>query len=68
MSWLYGITDRHFDETNEMRFGDEDCAWCGADLMHEPKRCSNRRGEKFCTPYHRTASNTALNRLLRREA
>jgi hypothetical protein len=67
------------DCTSERRVGDycgrhawrhfepgEECAWCGADLDHEPKRCRNQRGEAFCTPYHRSASNAALRRLLAR--
>ncbi len=39
-----------------------ECAWCGADLVREPKRCMNRRGEAFCTRWHRSSSGRALRR------
>lgn len=44
----------------------EECAWCGAELcdLLTPERCANRRGEEFCTPWHRRASNAALRALL----
>ena len=38
-----------------------DCAWCGGEVI---KPYPNKRGEVFCTRYHRTASNAALKRLL----
>ena len=34
-----------------------DCAWCGGEVF---QRFPNRRGEVFCSAYHRRASNEAL--------
>ncbi len=37
-----------------------DCAWCGGELRLDGERVyPNRKGEKFCSKYHRTASNRA---------
>jgi len=44
-----------------------DCAWCGAPC-DQPRPYLNQRGEVFCSPSHRAASNRALARLLGREA
>ena len=43
-----------------------DCAWCGAPC-DQPRPYLNQRGEVFCSPSHRAASNRALARLLGRE-
>ena len=40
-----------------------DCAWCGA-ACDQPHPYPNRRGEMFCSPSHRSASNRALARFL----
>ena len=40
-----------------------DCAWCGA-ACDQPHPYPNRRGEAFCSPSHRSASNRALARFL----
>lgn len=39
-----------------------DCAWCGAEC-DQPRPYANWRGELFCSPSHRSASNRALARL-----
>ena len=39
-----------------------DCAWCGGQC-DQPRPYPNTRGELFCSPGHRSASNRALRRL-----
>lgn len=39
-----------------------DCAWCGGEC-DRPRPYVNWRGETFCSPAHRSASNRALRRL-----
>jgi hypothetical protein len=36
-----------------------DCSWCGG-ACDQPRPYRNRRGEAFCSPDHRTASNCAF--------
>jgi len=38
-----------------------ECSWCGAEIIDGS--FPNRRGEIFCSKYHRQASNEALKRL-----
>ena len=45
---------------------DTDCAWCGGSTAAAAK-CKNRRGEIFCSPSHRRASNAALKALVQAE-
>ena len=40
-----------------------ECSWCGGECWEGEFR--NRRGEVFCTKWHRRQSNEALNDLLR---
>ena len=39
----------------------DDCAWCGGEIFDA---FPNRRGERFCSKYHRDASGRALRRFL----
>ena len=53
----------HEDEDGDV----PDCAWCGAPC-DQPRPYLNRRGEPFCSPAHRAASNRALARFMEEEA
>jgi GNAT superfamily N-acetyltransferase len=53
----------HEDEDGDV----PDCAWCGAPC-DQPRPYLNRRGEPFCSPTHRAASNRALARFMGEEA
>lgn len=54
---------RNSAKTREADENVPDCAWCGA-ACDQPHPYPNRRGEVFCSPSHRSASNRALARVL----
>lgn len=54
---------RNSANTREEAENVPDCAWCGA-ACDQPHPYPNRRGEVFCSPSHRSASNRALARVL----
>ena len=54
---------RNSANTREADENVPDCAWCGA-ACDQPHPYPNRRGEMFCSPAHRSASNRALARVL----
>jgi DNA repair protein RadC len=62
------LNPRRSNPAHEDEDGDvPDCAWCGAPC-DQPRPYLNRRGEPFCSPTHRAASNRALARFMGEEA